>query len=349
MCLERAFISTSVITFVMRILLLGGTGFVGRHLTENCLAKGHAVTLFHRGRSNASGFHGAEQVIGDRDQDIELLRGRKFDIVFDTSGYEVSQVRSAARVLAHSGLHYVFVSSISVYADFAHTEESRPVQTCENAETTPLSLANYGALKAACERALDEELGGQVRHVRAGLIIGPHDYDARFRYWLERIAQGGEVLAPGDPWALTQAIDVRDLVDWMITCAEGGRIGVCNATGQPMTMRERLETIRDVQGSNAQFVWASDDVLLAHGVGPYSEMPFWLPASLGARSVDIQRALAEGLTYRPFAQTVRDTYEWQREGWEAEAAVRENRKIRVAGGMTPEREATILQAIRANA
>ncbi|HRI64994.1 MAG TPA: NAD-dependent epimerase/dehydratase family protein [Polyangium sp.] len=328
----------------MRILVLGGTGFVGRHLASICLARGHEVTLFHRGRSNPAVLPQAEHVRGDRNESFEPLRGRIFDIVFDTGGYEVPQVRSAARALRHPAMHYVFVSTISVYSDFARGVEGGPLQSWDEAETGKLSLERYGALKAACERALDEEMEGRVFHVRAGLILGPHDYDERFRYWLERIARGGDVLAPGDPSALTQAIDVRDLGEWMLKCAEERRTGPCNATGPVMTMRERLETIRDELGSNARFHWAPDEILLAHEVGPYSEMPFWLPASLGARPVDIQRALDMGLAFRPFAETVRDTWSWLREGWDAEVSVRENRMIRVPGGMSAEREAKILEA-----
>lgn len=306
------------------------------------------MTLFHRGRSNPAVLPEVEHVRGDRDQSFEPLRGRVFDVVFDTGGYEVPQVRAAARALRHPALHYVFVSTISVYADFARAVESGPVQVWDEAETGKLTLERYGALKAACERALDEEMEGRAWHVRAGLIVGPHDYDERFRYWLDRVARGGEVLAPGDPSALTQAIDARDLADWMVKSAEARRTGPCNATGEPMTMRERLEAIREVLGSDARFHWVADEILVANEVGPYSEMPFWLPASLGARPVDIQRALAAGLTFRPYAETVRDTWAWLREGWDAEASVRENRKIRVPGGMSPEREAKILEAARAS-
>jgi 2'-hydroxyisoflavone reductase len=331
----------------MRVLVLGGTGFVGRHIAEACVARGHAVTLFHRGRSNPGVLPEAEHVIGDREKSLEPLRGRVFDVVFDSTGYEVAHVRAAARALAHPALHYVFISSISVYADLARGEESGPLRAIDDAETASVSLERYGALKAACERALDEELAGRMRHVRAGLILGPHDYDKRFRYWLERIARGGDVLAPGDPSALAQAIDARDLADWTARGAEAQRTGPCNATGEPMSMRALLETIREVLGSDARFCWVPDEILAAHEVGPYTEMPFWLPAKLGAQPVNTERALSEGLTFRPFAETVRDTWAWLREGWEAEASVRENRTLHVPGGMSPEREAKILEAARA--
>jgi 2'-hydroxyisoflavone reductase len=331
----------------MRILILGGTGFLGRHLAEGAIARGHAVTLFHRGRSNPAVLAEAEHILGDRESSLEPLRGRAFDVVFDTGGYEVRHVRTAARALNHPDLHYVFVSTISVYSDLARMDEDAPLTTTDDAETAQLSLERYGALKTACERALDEDLGPRVRHVRAGLIIGPHDYDERFRYWLTRVARGGEVLAPGDPTAVAQAIDVRDLASWMLRCAEERRTGPCNATGEPIEMRALLETLRAVLASDARFTWVPDEILVAHMVGAYSEMPFWLPASLGARPVPIDRARAEGLELRPFAETARDTWAWMRDGWEAEARVRANRRLRISGGMTEEREAKILEAARA--
>jgi 2'-hydroxyisoflavone reductase len=326
----------------MRVLLLGGTGFIGRAITERCLAEGHQVTLFHRGLSSPGAFPEAEHLIGDRTVDVSALEGRRFDVCFDTSAYEVAVVRASARAIRHPGLNYVFVSSVSVYADLARLAEDGPLQSDAEAEHATLSLERYGALKAACERALAEELDGRVLCVRSGLVVGPHDYDERFRYWLTRIARGGEVLAPGDPEALAQCIDARDLGAWMVHVAGSGRSGPINVTGEPMTMRALLETIRDVLGSDARFRWVPDEVLLAHAVRPYSEMPFWLPASIGARPVPTVVAHASGLSLRPFAETVRDTWQWLQQGWDAESSVRENRRMRVAGGMSPERERAIL-------
>ncbi len=328
----------------MRVLILGGTGFLGRHIAERALRGGHALTLFHRGHSNPGIHPDAEHILGDRTVSLGPLRGRPFDVVFDTSGYEVAPVRAAARALAHPGVHYVFVSSISVYADLSRADESGPVRTVEDAENATLAPGNYGALKAACERALDDELPGNTHHVRAGLILGPHDYDLRFRYWLERIALGGDVLAPGAPDAPAQYIDVRDLTDWMLRCAEARRTGVDNATGEPIAMCSLLETIRTALDANASFHWVPDAVLEAHDVAPYSEMPFWLPASLGARPVNIERARGAGLAFRPLVETVRDTWAWLREGWEAETSVRDNRRFRVPGGMEAAREQAILAA-----
>jgi 2'-hydroxyisoflavone reductase len=220
------------------------------------------------------------------------------------------------------------------------------VRDVEDAESAMLSLDRYGALKAACEQALEEENPGRVLSVRAGKIDGPHDLDERFRYWLVRIAAGGEVLAPGDPDALVQEIDVRDLASWIVTCAERRETGVMNATGEPMTMRTMLETIRDVVGSDARFTWVPDEILVGDGVVPYSELPYWLPKSEGARPVPIERAKQTGLSWRPFAETVRDTWSWMRASWNDEARIRELRRLKIAAGISQERERRLLDASR---
>lgn len=328
----------------MRILLFGGTRFLGRAIAEVALARGHSLTLFHRGLSNASLFPEAEHVLGNRDTELRLLAGRAFDAVIDTCAFEVPAVRTAARAVACN--HYLFVSSISVYASPAQLSEDAPVQSAENAETAALAFDNYGALKAACERALEEELPGRVLSVRAGKIDGPHDVDERFRYWLTRIADGGEVLAPGDPAAIVQTIDVRDLAAWIVLCAENGTRGVMNATGAPMTMRTFLETIREVVGGNARFTWVPDEVLIADRVMPYSEMPYWLPSKAGAAVVPTERATHAGLVTRPFADTVRDTWAWMQRSWDDEAHVRAQRRLKVPAGIGRDREARLLAAGR---
>ena len=333
----------------MRALILGGTGFVGRHVGEALVAAGHSVTLLHRGRSNPGALPDVEHVLGDRTalEPKSPLMARTFDVVIDPSGYEVAVVRAAARAFGSRGARYVFVSSVSVYEDLARMDEAfGPVRTTDDAETAALTLANYGALKAACERALDEELPGRVMHVRAGLILGPHDYDARFRYWLLRVARGGEVLAPGDPEAQTQAIDARDLAAFICRCVEARVVGTFNVTGAPMAMRARLETVRDVVASDARFVWAPDELLIARDVKPYSEMPFWLPKSLGALPVPIARAVSAGLSQRPFVETARDTWAWLRQGWDAEESVRANRRFHIPAGLSDERERGILESMK---
>ncbi len=334
----------------MRVLLLGGTAFVGRHAAEAFLARDHQVTLFHRGLTGPDVFPEAEHVIGDRERDTGLLAGRTFDVVVDTCGYEVPVVRASVAAVAHPGVHYIFVSSVSVYADLARMdEESGPLMTTADAETARLSRESYGALKAACERVVMEALPGRAQAVRAGLILGPHDYDLRFPWWLQRVARGGEVLAPGDPATPVQFIDVRDLAGWLVRSAEERIAGTYNATGpgEPLTMAALLDTIRAVVGGDARFTWVADEILLAAKVGPYSEMPFWLPASLGHRPVDISRAVRAGLTHRPVSATVRDTWSWLATGSEAAERARAHRKMRIPAGLAPEREAELLAAARA--
>jgi 2'-hydroxyisoflavone reductase len=331
----------------MRILLFGGTRFLGRAIAEAALGRGHALTLFHRGRSNAGLWREAEHLIGDRETDLHLLSGRSFDAVIDTSAFEVFTVRKSARAVGH--VPYVFVSSVSVYADAARMAEGDPVCDVADAENATLALDRYGGLKAACERALEEENPGRVLSVRAGKIDGPHDVDERFHYWLARIAKGGEVLAPGDPDALVQDIDVRDLATWIVSSAENRTAGVMNATGEPMTMRAMLQTIRDVLGSEARFTWVPDEILLADGVIPYAELPYWIPKGAGALPVlpvPIERAKDAGLSLRPFAETVQDTWAWMREGWDSEASVREHRRLKIPAGISEERELQLLRAAR---
>lgn len=333
----------------MRALVLGGTAFVGRALVERCLARGHDVTVFNRGRSDPRPIPGVRVLVGDRKGDLSALAGQTWDVLFDPSGYEVAPVRASARAVQPP--HAVFVSSVSVYADPARMDEAGPVQSVPDPENEPLSLPAYGALKAACERAIEAELPGRVQHVRAGIILGPHDYDARFAYWLRRIAAGGEVLAPGRPEAPVQFVDVRDLADWMVRCAERRVVGTFNATGPgtPVTMASLLDGIREVVGSDARFTWVSDELLVRHAVRPYAELPFWLPASAGRFVVDAGRAVAEGLAYRPVHDTIRDTWAWLRDGWDAEASVRENRAMRVPGGMEADKERRILDEHHASA
>lgn len=334
----------------MRVLLFGGTAFVGRHVTEALLGRGHQVTLFHRGLTDPDAFPGVEHVLGDRDRDTGKLAGTRFDVVIDTCGYEVPAVRASLQAVAHPGVHYVFVSSVSVYSDLSRMDEGGPLRHTADAEMARLSSDNYGALKAACERVVIEALPGRAQVVRAGLIVGPHDYDERFPWWLRRVARGGEVLAPGDPDAPVQLIDVRDLASWIALSAERRVAGIFNAAGpgQPLTMASLLETMREVLASDARFTWVDDAVLQAEGVAPYSEMPFWLPAALGHRPVDIGRAVGAGLTHRPVAETVRDTWAWLATGSEAADRARAHRTLRVPAGLTPERESRVLAAARAH-
>lgn len=304
----------------MRILVLGGTLFVGRHVVEAALARGHELTLFNRGRTDAALFPGVETLHGDRDAgDLEALRGRSWDAVVDTSAGLPRWVRDTADLLADRVEHYTFVSTCSVYADTseAGTNESSPVQALEDETVEEITSAEvYGGLKVLCERVVEERLPGRSLSVRAGLVVGPHDPTGRFTYWVHRIAQGGDVLAPEPRDQPVQLIHGRDLADWMLDQAERRETGVFNATGpeRPLTMEGMLEAIREETGADARLVWVDSGYLLERGVAAWSDLPLWLaprenPESANFLAVDVSKAIAAGLRFRPLARTIRDTLE----------------------------------------
>jgi 2'-hydroxyisoflavone reductase len=300
----------------MKLLVLGGTKFLGRHTVEAALAAGHDVTIFTRGQTNPELFPEVEQLRGDRDGDLAALRGGAWDGVVDTSGYVPRIVRQSAELLRDAVQRYVFVSTISVYADFSTpvTEGTAVAELDDpgNEEVTE----NYGALKAACERVVAEVYGDRSACVRAGLIVGPHDPTDRFTYWPRRIALGGEVLGPGDPNAPVQFVDARDLARWLVQLALAGPGGTFNATGpaEPLTFAELLERARAAIGSDAQVVWVDEQRLLEAGVEPWTELPLWLPGLeyAGMARTDVGRAVDAGLTFRPLEETVLDTLAWDR-------------------------------------
>lgn len=303
----------------MKILILGGTLFLGRALTAAALERGHEVTLFNRGRHSEVSFPGVETLLGDRDGGLDSLRGRSWDAVVDTSGYVPRLVRDSAELLAGAVERYVFVSSISVYADFSRpADESSPLATMPDESVEEVTGATYGPLKMLCERAVEEALPGQALVIRPGLIVGPNDPTVRFGYWTARIARGGEVLAPGEPETPVQLIDVRDLAEWMVRMIEAGETGVLNATGPDvtLTMARLLETCRAASGSDSELTWIDETFLTERGVQPWSELPLWMPRSSETHrcfhEARFDRALSAGLTFRPLAETVSDTLEWQR-------------------------------------
>lgn len=325
----------------MDLLVLGGTRFLGRHLVEAALGRGHGVTLFNRGESDPGLFLEVEKLRGDRGGDLSALRGRVWDAVIDTSGYLPREVRRSAGLLADMVGHYTFVSSISVYRDFGRTGigEDAPVLEPPDPEPEELDREGYGGLKVGCERAVEGALPGRTLVVRPGMIVGPHDYTDRFPYWRRRVAEGGDVLAPGDPDRQVQLIDARDLAGWMVRVAEEGGTGVYNATGPEhrLTMRGMLEGIRDATGSDARFVWASEEFLLEAGVEPWEDLPFWVPEEMsGILSADVGRAVEAGLAFRPLGETVRDVPGPGEERPEAE----------VGAGIPREKEEELLRAWR---
>ena len=332
----------------MKLLILGGTIFLGRHLVEAALNRGHQVTLFNRGRHNPELFNEVEKLRGDRDGGLDVLRRRQWDAVIDTCGYVPRLVRASAELLARVVAHYTFISTISVYAGYSldGTDEGAPEQLLPDPTVEEVRAETYGGLKVLCEQAAEVAMPGRVLNVRAGFIVGPHDHIKRFPYWLRRVAQGGEVLAPGQPERHLQLIDARDLAGWIVRMSEQQVGGIYNATGAPntLTMRQLLETIRTVSGSEATLTWVDDAFLLEQQVGLFDELPFWVPAELaGVFKVNVERALAAGLTYRPLADTVRDTLAWLTTSQPADRA-EDLTPIKMQVGMPPEREAALLEA-----
>lgn len=298
----------------MNLLMIGGTRFLGRALVDAALSAGHDVTLFNRGQSNRDLFPDLELVQGDRDGGLTALSGRQWDAVIDTCGYVPRLVADAARLLADSVAIYTFISSISVYADpvAPGSDEQAPLATMDG-ETETITGESYGPLKARCEKAAAEAMEGRALIIRAGLLVGPHDLSDRFTYWPVRIAGGGDVLAPVGERAVTQFIDVRDCAAWTLRATEKNLAGPYNVTGpaSPISMQALLETCRDVTGSKANLHWADEEFLLANGVEPWSDMPLWIPAADdGSMRVDISKATAYGLQFRPLSETIADTVAW---------------------------------------
>jgi 2'-hydroxyisoflavone reductase len=302
----------------MNILLLGGTRFLGRALVNALEEHGHTVTLLNRGQSDPAAFPHLEQIHTDRTTDLSALSGRRWDAAIDTSGYLPAVVQRSASVLAGAVDHYTFISSLSVYADNSQpgvAEDGRLAQL-DDPETTEITGETYGGLKVLCERAAESAMPGQVLILRPGLIVGPYDNSDRFTYWPHRVAEGGEVLAPGRPERGVQFSDVRDLAELNVRLVEAGTTGVFNVSSPEgmFDMHAVLETSRAVSGSDAHFTWVSDEFLVQNEVGAWMEVPLWLPESdpeaAGFFAFDVQKAIAAGLTIRSLEDTVRATLEW---------------------------------------
>lgn len=334
----------------MKLLVLGGTKFLGRHLVASALARGDEVTLFNRGQTNPDIFPEAERLRGERDGGLGVLRGRRWDAVVDTSGYVPRVVRAAAELLADAVEFYVFTSSMSVYADCREpNDEGSPLATLADESVEEVTGETYGGLKALCERAVEEVMPGRVLVARAGLIVGPFDPTGRFTYWTERVARGGEVLAPAPPHRQVQFIDARDLSDWILRMADARRAGVFNACGPDytLTMRSFLEGCREAAASDAHFTWVGEQFLLEKGVQPWGELPLWIPESDEPHrcflAENCDKAIRAGLTFRPLAETVRDTLAWQQSGspgFQPEGLVANEHALK------PEREAQLLKEWR---
>jgi 2'-hydroxyisoflavone reductase len=295
-----------------RILVLGGTQFVGRAIVEAALDRGFDVTVFHRGRHPGGFTREVRTITGDRERDLTTVPATGWDAVVDTSGYAMPVVRAAARRFA--GTTYVFVSTIAVYRDLeagSLTERSPTLDPDpRHAEWT---ATTYGPMKVACEDAVRSITGDDHLIVRPGIIVGPEDYTDRFPHWCRRVAEGGTVLVPGSPERPAQLIDARDLADWTIRAVRDGLRGTFNAVGpgRPVTLGGMLAGIRDATGSDARFVWADETWLADRGIDVGMAFPFHIPEErAGMFRVDARCAIDAGLAFRSLGDTVRDTLAW---------------------------------------
>ena len=341
----------------MRVLILGGTKFLGRAMVDAALERGHELTLFNRGETNPELYPEVEKLRGNRDGDLSALEGRDWDFVIDPSGYLPRVVRQSAELLADRVGHYVFVSSCSVYADFSEParEDETPLIRLDDTSDESLEGDRYGGFKALCEQVVAEVFPGRSARVRAGLIVGPNDPTGRFTYWPSRVARGGEVLAPGRRGRQVQFVDVRDLGAWLLDVGERGVSGAFNATGPepPVTMGELLETCRAVSSSNARITWVDERFLRQHEVGEWMELPLWIaetgdPAWRRFQEVDVSRAVEAGLRFRTIADTVRDTLEWALRTRNPGAPLASGLELGDAG-LDPAREAELLAEWQAQA
>lgn len=299
----------------MKILIIGGTRFLGRHLVTSARARGHEITLFNRGKTNPDLFSRVKSIRGDREKDLDQISGQ-WDAVIDTCGYVPRVVKVSAEALKERVQQYVFISSISVYADFSKIgiNESSDLGTLSDESVEEITGETYGPLKVLCEKTVQDVFGARALIVRPGLIVGPHDSTDRFTYWPVRINQGGDILTPERPDVLTQFIDARDLADFTIRLIEQNVSGVFNATGNPITLNTLFETCKRVSKSNANFKWAPVDFLAKHNVSPWIDMPVWVPDSsedAGFSRVDISKALSAGLKFTDLSETIRDTLKWE--------------------------------------
>lgn len=336
----------------LKLLILGGTGFLGPHTVRAATARGHTMTLFNRGKTRPELFPDLEKLKGDRDGDLEALKDREWDAVIDTSGYFPRIVNDSAKLLAEKVKHYVFISSISVYADYPTTDvnEDSPVGTIDDPTFEQITNTSYGPLKALCEQAAEKNYPGRCTNIRPGLIVGPGDYSDRFTYWPVRVSEGGEVLAPDNPKTEVQFVDVRDLAEFIIHSIEAQVFGVFNAAGgkERVPLGVLLEESKRVSESDAEFTWVPVDFLEEQKVRPWGDLPLWIPAPEGKERrgyTDNSRIVAAGMKTRSVADTVKATLDWHVERC-AEFKEKRGTEYKIRSGWSREREKEVLAAWR---
>jgi len=338
----------------MKILILGGTKFLGRHLTSAALKNGHEITLFNRGKKYANETTPAvEEIHGDRNFELEKLSGRSWDAVIDTCGYLPQAVKKSAEFLSDKTGQYVFISSGSVYENIPHADYDERTKTAKLGDEAKKRFENfdltqelngivlgesYGALKKLCEEAAESAMPDRVLNVRAGMIVGAFDWTDRFTYWVMRVARGGKVLAPGTAGNFVQLIDARDLSEWIISMIERVENGTFNVTSKSLdlTFGKFLEEMKSATESDAELVWANEKFLTENNVAPWSEMPFYLSESdensKNFLTMNVDRAIAKGLKFRPLRETILDVKNW-----------REKQDFEMRAGISFEREKELLE------
>src|SRR5881409_2876511 len=333
----------------LRILILGGTGFTGPYQVRYALSRGHKVTTFNRGKTHPGELpNEVEQLVGDRNGKLDSLKGRQWDVVIDNPTTLPAWVRDAAQVLQGNVDRYVLISTISVYGEVkTGPDENAPTEKYEGTDPYKETLEamkaggykTYGPLKALSEKEAEKWFPGKTLIIRPGLIVGPRDETDRFTYWPVRIDRGGEVLAPGTSSDPVQFIDARDLAEWTIRMAENRETGIYNATGpaKPLGIGGMLDGIKDAEKSNADLIWVSEEFLTQQKVEPWYDMPVWTGKDSGLALEKIDRALSKGLTFRPLAETARDTLAWFK-------SLPQDRQSKLRTGLTPERETQVLTA-----
>jgi 2'-hydroxyisoflavone reductase len=326
-------------TIILKVLILGGTNFLGPHLVEELQEHGHEVTLFNRGTQNSSLFPMVEKLQGNRDGDLKAIEDRQWDAIIDTSGHLPRVVEASSKILTEATDHYTFISTIGVYENFSKLDidEDCPLAKLSDEQSEEITEKTYGALKACCEDVISRYFPNKSLIIRPGLIVGPFDPTDRFTYWPVRIVEGGKILAPGKSIQNLQFIDVRDLAKWIVLMVERQATGIYNATGPatPITFEQLLEECQKFSKKDVVIQWLDEDFLIKNNVQDWSEVPLWLSYKRnmpGFLNINVQKALQSGLTFRTLSETISSILAWD--------SSREN--IKREAGLDREKEKELL-------
>lgn len=300
-------------TLILKVLILGGTTYLGPHLVHELQKKGHDITLFNRGTQKAI----VKTIIGDREGNLDGLKNHRWDAIIDTSGHLPRLVDASSEILSTAANRYTFISTIGVYKDFLslNIDENYPLATLDDETCEEINDKTYGALKALCEKSIERSFPNRALIIRPGLIVGPRDPTNRFAYWPLRILEGGEILAPGSPRQSVQFIDVRDLAKWIVSMVEQQQTGVYNTTGIALSFEELLNRCAKTLNQNSSFTWVDEDFLIRHQVQDWTELPLWLSHQRhmpGFLNVNGEKAMQTGLTCRPLSETLSAIIDWEK-------------------------------------